>query len=72
MSNRFLLRWKVYGHAKLNDWFGEREEHPFHPYSPGIRIPVTRGFWGRLVKPRQFATMGEVIRYHLAKENTPK
>lgn len=33
----------------------------FHPESPGIRIWVERGFWGRLLKPKDFATLGEAL-----------
>lgn len=36
----------------------------FHPESPGMRVPVVRGFWGRLFKPRHFATDSEVSRYY--------
>lgn len=38
----------------------------WHPESPGIRLNVRRGFWGRLFKPRDFATLGEVIAAHRA------
>lgn len=32
----------------------------WHPESPGGRIYVVRGFWGRLFKPKDFATLNEV------------
>jgi len=31
----------------------------FHPDSPGMRVLVVRGWLGRLLKPREFATLGE-------------
>lgn len=33
----------------------------FHPESPGMRVLVVRGWLGRLLKPREFATLGEAI-----------
>lgn len=32
----------------------------FHPESPGIRVTVTRSWLGRLFKPSDFATLGEM------------
>ena len=32
-----------------------------HPESPGMRVLVVRGWLGRLLKPREFATLGEAI-----------
>jgi hypothetical protein len=40
----------------------------WHPDSPGMRVPVRRGWLGRLFKPAEFATLGEVIAYHQALE----
>lgn len=37
----------------------------FHPDSPGMRVPVVRGWLGRLFKPREFATLGEAIDHSL-------
>lgn len=33
----------------------------WHPESPGGRVLVVRGWLGRLLKPRDFATLGEAI-----------
>lgn len=33
----------------------------FHPDSPGVRVRVARGLWGRLLKPRHFATLHECM-----------
>ncbi|MHB1125253.1 MAG: hypothetical protein ACYC0T_21395 [Ramlibacter sp.] len=41
-----------------------RELLLWHPDSPGVRVPVRRGVLGRLFKPRDFATLGEVLSYH--------
>jgi hypothetical protein len=40
----------------------------FHPDSPGMRVPVMRGWLGRLVKPADFATTSEVLTYYRALE----
>ena len=48
----------------------KRGEWLWHPDSPGIKIYVVRGFWGRLFKPRDFATLGEAISYFL--KGSPK
>jgi hypothetical protein len=40
----------------------------WHPDSPGIRVPVRRGWLGRLFKPSEFATPGEVLAYYRAYE----
>ena len=36
-----------------------------HPDSPGMRVLVVRGWLGRLLKPREFATLGEAIDHSL-------
>ena len=36
----------------------------FDPESPGVKVFVVRGMWGRLLKPRHFATPREVEVYH--------
>lgn len=33
----------------------------FHPDAPGDHVLVVRGWLGRLLKPREFATLGEAI-----------
>jgi hypothetical protein len=43
--------------------FGLRAEWLYHPESPGCWVLVYRGFWGRLFKSRDFATLGEAIFY---------
>lgn len=40
----------------------------WHPDSPGMRVPVMRGWLGRLLKPAEFATAGEVLAYYQALE----
>ena len=35
----------------------------FHPESPGMKVFVVRGVWGRLLKPQHFATQREVEVY---------
>lgn len=40
-------------------------EWVWHPDSPGTRVLVIRGFWGRLLKPDGFATLREVSRYYV-------
>ena len=40
----------------------------WHPDSPGVRVPVVRGWLGRLFKPAEFATTGEVLAYYRALE----
>jgi len=35
----------------------------WHPESPGVRVLVVRGFLDRLFKPKDFATLSEVILY---------
>ena len=40
---------------------GVRKIKVFHPESPGIRVAVCRGLWGRLFKPTDFATLPEVL-----------
>lgn len=47
--------------AKFMKNFERRAEWLFHPDSPGMRVLVVRGFWGRLFKPCDFATLGETI-----------
>lgn len=37
----------------------------WHPDSPGMRVLVVRGWLGRLLKPREFATLGEAIDHSL-------
>lgn len=37
----------------------------FHPESPDVRIWVERGFWGRLLKPKHFATLTEAVDYEI-------
>lgn len=37
----------------------------FHPDAPGDRVLVVRGWLGRLIKPREFATLGEAIDHSL-------
>lgn len=32
----------------------------FHPFCPGDKVWVTRGWVGRLFKPTDFATLGEL------------
>jgi hypothetical protein len=44
--------------------FEVRYEWLFHPESPGVRILVVRGFWGRLFKPERFATYDEILAYY--------
>jgi hypothetical protein len=51
----------------LRRMFEKRSELVWHPDSPGIKILVVRGFWGRLLKPREFATLGEVGEHHKAR-----
>lgn len=41
--------------------FERRAEWLYHPDSPGVRVLVVRGFWGRLFKPGDFATLPEAI-----------
>lgn len=41
--------------------FQKRPEKLYHPDSPGMRVIVVRGFWGRLFKPKKFATLNEAI-----------
>ena len=41
----------------------------WHPDSPGMRVPVRRSWLGRLFKPADFATLGEVLAYY---RTTPK
>jgi len=36
----------------------------FHPESPGMRIPVVRNWWQRLLYPKDFATLSEVLFYY--------
>jgi len=36
----------------------------FHPYSPGMKIPVVRNWLQQLIYPSDFATIGEVIRWY--------
>ena len=36
------------------------------PESPGMRVPVRRGFFGRLFKPSDFATISECLAYYRA------
>ena len=31
----------------------------WHQDSPGMRVWVVRGFWGRLIKGKEFASVGE-------------
>ena len=38
----------------------------WHPDSPGMRVPVRRGWIGRLLKPAEFATFGEVLAFYRA------
>lgn len=40
-----------------------RAQWLYHPDSPGVRVLVVRGFWGRLLKPKDFATLSEVQVY---------
>jgi hypothetical protein len=40
----------------------------WHPDSPGMRVPVRRSWLGRLFKPVEFATVGEVLTYYRALE----
>lgn len=35
----------------------------YHPESPGMRVLVLRGFWGRLMKPKDWATPKEAQTY---------
>lgn len=43
--------------------FGLRADRLWHPDSSGMYVIVVRGFWGRLLKPRHFATLHEAIVY---------
>lgn len=54
-----------------------KEQWVYHPESPGVRIKVTRGFWGRLFKPKGFATLCEAHDHYLMtppskRKRTPK
>lgn len=40
---------------------GLRGQWIWHPESPGMKVWVVRGFWGRLFKSRDFATLSEVL-----------
>lgn len=44
---------------KISKLFEYRVEYLFHPESPGVRVWVVRGFWGRLFKDSKFATLTE-------------
>lgn len=41
-----------------------KAEWLFHPECPGTRVLVVRTFLGRLLKPKDFATLSEVAVYH--------
>lgn len=36
----------------------------WNPESPGMRVLVVRGFWGRLFKHKEFATLHETLVYY--------
>lgn len=40
----------------------------WHPESPGMRIPVVRSWWQKLVYPEDFAILGEVLKYYAYRE----
>lgn len=40
-----------------------------HPESPGMRVWVLRGVWGRLFKPTDFATLKEAMKYQKTPES---
>jgi hypothetical protein len=40
----------------------------WHPDSPGMKIPVVRNWLQRLFYPKDFATLGEVLKYYKYKE----
>lgn len=42
---------------------GRQGQWVWHPESPGLRIWVERGFWGRVFKPTEFATLAEASEY---------
>ncbi len=44
-----------------------KAEYLHHPKSPGVRVMVVRGFWGRMFKNAKFATAKEVATYHAFK-----
>lgn len=56
--------------GRFGDWLLERlhiglvAEWVWHPESPGTRVLVIRGFWGRWFKPADFATLREVAAYY--------
>lgn len=43
--------------------FGRRGTWVWHPESPGMRVWVVRGFWGRVFKPADWATLAEASEY---------
>jgi predicted double-glycine peptidase len=36
----------------------------YHPESPGIKVPVVRNWWQRLLFPKDFATLSETLKYY--------
>lgn len=40
----------------------------WHPDSPGMRVPVVRTWWQRLIYPTDFATIGESLKYYKYEE----
>lgn len=39
-----------------------------HPESPGMRVPVVRTWWQRLIYPTYFATINEALKYYAYQE----
>lgn len=45
--------------------FKRKAQWLMHPESPGMRVVVVRGFWGRLFKSGNLVTLSETIDYSL-------